>query len=148
MRHICRSIVVALVLVGSTTAEDGNSNTDSDRAPSAQDPMTGQCHCGHVKYEAQGPVIDSNYCNCRGCQRATGNLKAAILIVPREGFKIVSGKTSSFRAKAGVKCDKHGTWYFCPKCGSQVYWKGDKGTVFDIFAGTLDDLSLFKPKKK
>ena len=148
MKHITGTILLALALVGSTVAQEEKTDAKTAIAPSPQEPITGQCHCGHIKYEAQGPVVDSNHCNCRGCQRATGSLRSAILVVPRAGFKIVSGKISSFRAKDGVKCDKHGIWYFCPKCGSQVYWKPDRGQVFDIFAGTLDDLTIFKPKKK
>ena len=147
MRQITGTVVVMLAIIGVAVGRDAKSTAETDIAPLAQKPITGQCHCGHIKYEAQGPVVDSNHCNCRGCQRATGSLRSAILVVPRAGFKIVSGKISSFRAKDGVKCDKHGIWYFCPKCGSQVYWKPDRGQVFDIFAGTLDDLTIFKPKK-
>lgn len=46
-------------------------------------PTTGQCHCGQTKYEAQGPAVKSNYCDGRGCQRANGTLKSAILVVRR-----------------------------------------------------------------
>ena len=106
--------------------------------------ITGQCHCGHVKYEAQGPVVKCSYCDCRGCQRSTGTLQAPFITVRRADFKVTAGKTTEFRAKSGEKCDCHGVWNFCPKCGTQVFWKGDKGNELDIFAGTLDDTALFK----
>jgi hypothetical protein len=40
-----------------------------------------------------------------------------------------------------------GVWLFCPKCGAPVFWKSNKGDQIAIFAGTLDDLRMYKPKK-
>jgi hypothetical protein len=108
--------------------------------------ISGQCHCGHVKYEAQGPVVKCSYCDCQGCRRATGTLKAPFVTVRRAGFKITAGEATEFRAASGVKCDAHGTWHFCPKCGAHVFWKGNRGSEIDIFAGSLDDAALFQPK--
>ena len=88
-----------------------------------------------------------SHCDCRGCQRATGTLKVPFVTVPRKNFKITAGKPSQFRAKSGEKCDVHGVWVFCPQCGTQLYWLGNKGDQLDIFAGTLDDTSVFKVKK-
>jgi hypothetical protein len=148
MRRITGAVLVALVAMGTAVGQDSKSTVGTDTTPGVvRKTITGQCHCGYIKYEAQGPVIESNYCDCRGCKRATGTMKSAILVVPRAGFKIVAGETASFRATTGEKCDAHGVWYFCPKCGSQVYWKCDNGNKFDIFAGTLDDLTLFQPKE-
>ena len=108
--------------------------------------IAGRCHCGHITYEAEGPVVKSSYCDCRGCQRATGTFKVPFVSVRRAGFKVTAGKPSEFRAKSGVKCDAGGIWYFCSRCGTQVFWKGDRGDEIDIFAGTLDDVSIFRPK--
>lgn len=108
-------------------------------------PMTGQCHCGNVKYKAQGPIVKSSYCDCRGCQRATGTLKAPFVTVLRSGFRITAGEPSRFRADSGEACDAHGEWTFCPECGTQVFWKGDTGNELDLFAGTLDDTTVFQP---
>ena len=69
------------------------------------------------------------------------------MTVLRAGFRLTAGKPSRFRAASGKKCDAHGVWHFCPKCGTQVSWKGDKGNQLDIFAGTLDDTAVFQPKK-
>ena len=108
--------------------------------------ITGQCHCGHVKYRVQGLILDHNYCSCRGCQKATGTLKAPFVVVTKASFKTTAGTPSRYRAESGVKCDAHGVWHFCPKCGTQVFWIGDKGDTVDIFAGTLDDTALFRPQ--
>jgi hypothetical protein len=106
--------------------------------------IKGQCHCGYIKYEAQGPVVKCSYCDCRGCQKATGTFKAPFVTVLREGFRIIGAEPTKFRAESGDRCDAHGTWNFCPKCGTQIFWKGNQGNELDLFAGTLDNMSLFR----
>lgn len=147
MRLIMGAVVMALVIAGVANGQGDTATDRKEAAPSVStNRITGQCHCGQIKYEAQGPIKDSSYCDCRACQRATGGMTSAIVVVPRKGFKILAGEPSSYRAASGVKCDWHGTWYFCPKCGSQLYWQFDEGDTFDVFAGTLDDTKLFQPK--
>ena len=107
--------------------------------------ITGQCHCGHIRYEARGPIVKSSHCECPGCTRATGTLSAPFVTVLRTGFRIIQGEPSQFRAESGVACDAFGVWHFCSRCGTQVFWKGDQGEELDVFAGTLDDRSLYSP---
>ena len=104
--------------------------------------ITGQCHCGSIQYEAQGPIIKSSTCDCPGCKRATGTLQAPFVTVARDGFQLTQGEPSEFRAESGERCDAYGTWHFCPECGTHIFWKGDEGGELDLFAGTLDDKSF------
>ena len=39
---------------------------------------TGGCQCGAVRYEAAGPPSRTHFCHCRMCQKALGNLFAAL----------------------------------------------------------------------
>ena len=153
MRTVLTSVIVSLLAVGLGVAQaraaekaEAGKSCDTTREQ-AKGEMTGQCHCGHVKYRVQGPILDHNYCSCRGCQRATGTLKAPFVVVAKASFKVTAGTPSLYRADSGVKCDAHGSWHFCPKCGTQVFWMGDKGDRVDIFAGTLDDPDIFQPKE-
>ncbi len=134
------TVTIAVLLAASMVVGQGDEK--------GAKPITGQCHCGQVKYRAEGAIVKSSVCDCRGCQRATGALAAPFITVRRANFTITAGKAASFRATSGEKCDGHGVWHFCAKCGAQLYWLGDKGKDVDIFAGTLDDTSLFQPKKK
>ena len=107
--------------------------------------ITGHCHCGEIRYEAQGPIVKSSYCDCSGCQRATGTLRAPFVTVQKSGFRITEGTPAVYRASSGERCDAHGEWTFCPHCGTQLYWGDPQGSEVDIFAGTLDDTGLFQP---
>ena len=106
--------------------------------------LTGQCHCGSVKYEARGPILFRGACRCRACQRATGTLESPNVQVPLENLKITSGSATEFKASSDAACDA-GVWHFCGRCGSQLYWKNAAGTELAIFVGTLDDTSVYQP---
>ena len=110
-------------------------------------PILGQCHCGNIRYEAQPPIVKSSYCDCPGCQKATGTFKAPFVTVHQKEFRVIAGEPSSFRADSGVMCDAYGEWYFCSKCGTHIFWKPNESDELDIFAGTLDDTELFQPKE-
>lgn len=129
-------------------SDDGHDRPGEHRPRPCQPPpgagVSGRCHCGQVRYEATGPVAKASYCDCRGCQRATGTLKAPFVTFRRANVTVVAGQLAEFKAEGGEKCDRHGTWQFCPKCGTQVFWKGSTGDELDILAGTLDDTSAFQ----
>jgi hypothetical protein len=106
--------------------------------------ITGHCHCGQITYAAREPILKSTYCDCSGCQRATGTLHAPFVTVLRDNFAVTAGQPARFRAQSGERCDAVGDWFFCPSCGTHVYWLGDHSNELDIFAGSLDDKSLFQ----
>ena len=105
---------------------------------------TGQCHCGSVQYEAQGPITFQGTCTCRACQRATGALASPNIQVPIETFHVTSGSPTQFKSDSDEGCDA-GVFHFCGQCGSQLYWTNGAGTELAIFVGTLDDTSAFRP---
>lgn len=147
MRNAIGATLVSLLTVGVVGAQREDVKTVTDRAKNAFTPITGQCHCGTVAYRVQGAIIKSSYCDCLGCQRATATLKAPFVTVLRSDFTLTAGKPAQFRSDSGVKCDAHGEWNFCPKCGTQLFWKGHKGKELDIFVGTLHDTTVFQPGK-
>ena len=66
MRSRLGTVIAALLAL----AVAGARAEDAKERPAK--PITGQCHCGRVKYRVQGPVVKCSYCDCGGCQRATG----------------------------------------------------------------------------
>jgi hypothetical protein len=72
----------------------------------------GSCHCGNVKFEAEGEIQQVLSCNCSICTR-----KGSLLwFIPRENFKLLSGapKTYTF--------NKHFIKHrFCANCGIHPY---------------------------
>jgi hypothetical protein len=105
--------------------------------------ITGGCLCGAVRYEADGEPVIALHCHCRDCQRASGTGHVPIMVM-RKPQVSVSGRTRSFAVTGGSghKAVRH----FCPACGSLQFGTPEMDTsFFTIYAGTLDDPSVFKP---
>ena len=105
--------------------------------------IKGGCLCGAIRYEAEAEPIYAGYCFCADCRKASGSG-----FVPFMGFAAsavrFSGEPRVFTCKAanGGDSDRN----FCPTCGGLVFG-GIIGQVeqHTIYAGTLDDPSLFRP---
>jgi len=98
------------------------------------DTYAGGCLCGALRYEARGEPRSQGYCFCGDCRKASGS-----------GFiPFLSGETKHSIAKAvrgGDAVRNH-----CAVCGSLVFGGivGEAST-HTLYAGSLDDPSLFKP---
>ena len=45
--------------------------------------VTGDCHCGHITYEAEVDPVTVRVCHCTDCQRLTGTaFRANIASLP------------------------------------------------------------------
>lgn len=106
--------------------------------------FTGGCLCGALRYEARGEPLYAGHCYCSDCQKASGSG-----FVPFMGFAASAvrfeGESKTFvsRAANGGNADRN----FCPRCSSLVFGGVvGESESFTIYAGTLDDTSLFHPK--
>jgi hypothetical protein len=103
----------------------------------------GGCLCGAVRYEASGPPIYAGHCYCGDCRKASGSG-----FIPFLGFHSTavtfSGETLAYRSVSfsGGEAVRNS----CPRCGGLVFG-GDVGkdVSHTIYAGSLDDPSLFAP---
>ena len=105
---------------------------------------TGGCLCGALRYEADGEPTVCGYCCCADCRKASGSG-----FVPFMGFAgdavRFSGDTRQLVSKSVRGTDA--VRNVCVSCGSLVFGGvvgEDKN--FTIYAGSLDDPSLFEPQ--
>ena len=90
---------------------------------------TSSCNCGQLRLTYDGPdPVRISLCQCYECQRRTGTLFSVQARLPREHVTI-EGEASSWDFPVPnveaefLSCDSGGaTYYFCPRCGSTVYW--------------------------
>ncbi|RYF34007.1 MAG: GFA family protein [Comamonadaceae bacterium] len=76
---------------------------------------TGSCHCGNVKFEAEGEPIESVLaCNCSICQR----LGSLLWFVPRGQFTLQTPEDNAGTYLFNKHLIRH---RFCKTCGIQPY---------------------------
>jgi hypothetical protein len=104
---------------------------------------TGGCLCGALRYEATGEPTMMGHCYCGDCRKASGSGFIPFMGFPANAIRF-TGTSKVFEAPAargGVS-----TRNFCPNCSSLVFGGiMGKSDSFTIYAGSLDDASLFKP---
>jgi hypothetical protein len=83
--------------------------------------MVGQCLCGGVTFEFDGPISSIELCHCSRCRRATGSVFAAEFYVHPAGFRWVRGENLiSFYDAPILRNPPPYRISFCHTCGSQV----------------------------
>ena len=104
----------------------------------------GGCLCGQLRYEARGEPQFAGYCFCADCRKASGSG-----FIPFMGFAAESVRFSGETRQAVSRAFRGGEAVrnFCPTCGGLVFG-GIVGfdTSHTIYAGSLDDPSLFRPQ--
>jgi len=105
--------------------------------------IAGGCLCGAVRYQAEGQALYAVFCHCRDCQRSSGTGHVPVMGMPKSAFT-VRGETKSYavRHTSGRSSIRH----FCPTCGSLLFGTTEIAPeAVSVYAGTLDDPSLFRP---
>jgi hypothetical protein len=94
----------------------------------------GQCLCGTVRYEVDGPLESMMNCHCSMCRKHHGAPFATFVGAPLAGFRWVSGEGSISR----YVTQSGGSRSFCQVCGSVTpIFMSEMGLVM-CPAGNLD----------
>ena len=99
-------------------------------------PITGGCQCGAVRYAFEGPLTGASLCHCRMCQRAVGNVFAALVGGPRARLAWTSGGPAFFKSSTVA------TRGFCSACGTPLTFEYDAADRVSVTIGSLDDPEL------
>ena len=84
---------------------------------------TAQCSCGAVQVQTEGQPGGVVACHCLECQRRTGSVFGVGAYYAESQVRILGTTREYSRAT-----DSGGRFvtYFCPVCGSTVFWRADK----------------------
>jgi hypothetical protein len=105
--------------------------------------INARCSCGAVQLSLPEPSKLVVACHCIDCQRRTGAPFGVGAFYPAEAVTI-SGTAKEF-ARIGTSGAKVRS-YFCPDCGSTVYWKTDNlPALIGVAVGTMADPSYPAP---
>ena len=110
--------------------------------------IDGQCHCGHVTYEAEIDPQAVSVCHCTDCQALTGSPYRVTVICSGEQIRITGGapKVYAKTADNGRIRFRH----FCGECGSPLFTSGDGGQPDDwgIRWGSIRQRNSLKPMRQ
>ena len=98
----------------------------------------GECFCGQLKFEFDGPSLWCAHCHCTMCRRSHGAPYVTWVGVGEDRFRLTLDSTlrwfeSSADAKRG----------FCERCGSTLFfassrWPGEIHIARAAFPGDID----------
>lgn len=100
--------------------------------------ITGGCQCGAVRYAMHVERVEKPHvCHCRMCQRAVGNVFAALAGCAKDRLEWTKGQPAFF---ASSNLAKRG---FCRDCGTPLTFAYDapEARIY-VTIGSLDDPSL------
>jgi hypothetical protein len=105
--------------------------------------VTGGCHCGAVRYEAQGTPVYVPYCHCITCRKTTGAPVVAFVRFEAAQVRFTKGERKIYASSPEVGRG------FCPDCGTPLTYEADWGgkTVVEVHISTLDDPERFTPDR-
>ncbi len=104
-----------------------------------------QCCCGAISLSLQAPSSLVVACHCINCQRRTGAPFSVGAFYPAEAVTI-SGTATRFSRAADSGAMVHG--YFCPNCGSTVYWNAEKlPGMIGVAVGAMADPNFPAPAR-
>jgi hypothetical protein len=96
----------------------------------------GSCHCGRIRFEADGELTGLSVCNCSICRR-TGYLHWTI---PLERFRLLAGADDIATYEFGTRVAKH---HFCRVCGISPFRRARSDPdQMDVNARCLEGVDL------
>ena len=102
--------------------------------------ITGGCHCGAIRYTAEGPPEHHALCHCVDCRKWSG-APVAGWIAFRETAVSVTGTPISYDSSAQAQRQ------FCGACGTGLFYRNATMLpgIVDIQSGTLDHPEAHPP---
>ena len=96
----------------------------------------GTCHCGALHVVATGEPERVYLCHCKACQRRTGTAFHFGAMYLKDSVRI-DGERKIYEREADTGYRIR--FYFCPNCGSTIYWEGDRNSaVCGVAAGAFE----------
>ena len=110
--------------------------------------IDGQCHCGHVKYEAEIEPRNVTICHCTDCQRLTGSAYRVTAVTRTADIRL-TGSPPKVYTKYGDN-GRPRLQSFCPECGSPLFTsgEGEDAALTGIRVGTINQRQELRPSRQ
>lgn len=97
--------------------------------------IEGGCHCGAIRYRVEGEAKTHALCHCTDCRRHSGAPMVGWTMYAASACTVTRGTPKLYASS------EHGRRYFCPDCGTGLFYKNDSilPGIIDIQSATYDD---------
>lgn len=97
--------------------------------------ITGGCHCGAIRYQADGTPITHALCHCSDCRRHAGAPMVGWTMYPAAAVTVIKGTPAIYQSS------RDGRRHFCAACGTGLFYVNDVVLpgIIDIQSATYDD---------
>ena len=97
--------------------------------------ITGGCHCGAIRYQAEGEAMTHALCHCIDCRRHAGAPMVGWTMYPEAAVKVTKGAPKVY------KSSEHGRRHFCADCGTGLFYVNAQVLpgIIDVQSATYDD---------
>jgi len=103
---------------------------------------TAQCQCGSLRAITSGEPIRVSVCHCTTCQQRTGSIFSCNCYFRKSSVQI-EGEAKLYAR--GAESGREVRNYFCPSCGTTLYWGADASPeVYGLAVGAFND-PVFPP---
>lgn len=109
--------------------------------------VTGTCHCGQVRYEAELDPANVAICHCLDCQTLSGSPYRVSVRVPAATFRMLAGEVKTYLKTAQSGAQRAHS--FCPHCGTPVHSADPvQPQSFSLRVGCLDQRDALPPRRQ
>ncbi len=105
-------------------------------------PISGGCHCGAVRYQADGEALTHAICHCSDCRRHAGAPIVGWTMYPAGAVKVTKGSPKIYESSI------HGRRHFCRDCGTGLFYTNAEmlPEIIDIQSATYDNPDAVPPR--
>ena len=104
--------------------------------------ITGGCHCGAIRYQADGETLIHALCHCRDCRRHAGAPMVGWTMYREGAVKVTKGAPKVYVSSA------QGRRHFCSDCGTGLFYSNAEQLpgIIDVQSATYDDPDSIPPQ--
>lgn len=101
---------------------------------------TGGCHCGKIRYSAEGEAAHHALCHCDDCRRSAGAPMVGWIAYQADQVTVTGDPVTYASSNTGRR-------QFCGNCGTGLFYTNAEFLpgIIDIQSATLDDAAAFAP---
>jgi len=96
---------------------------------------TGGCHCGAIRYQADGKPLHHFLCHCGDCRRHAGAPMVGWTMYPAAAVRVTKGQPKIYESSTD------GRRHFCAECGTGLFYTNEAilPGIIDVQSATNDD---------